>query len=153
MEIWPDILPNPQHGYSIQPSNGGVLRSEFSTGRARQRLVSDVRDDVFVLEWLLQPNQLLIFEHFLVVRCRKVDWFSGTYHDGAGLKEGALRLVNGRYNVQQLTNANLYRVTANVEVQDRQFDESAVVAAYLYPSTVDQYVGSVDAAWDNWYTE
>ncbi|WP_022960307.1 hypothetical protein [Spongiibacter tropicus] len=153
METWPDILPKPQRGYSIQPNSGGVLRSEFSTGRARQRLVSDVRDDIFPLEWLLQPNHLVIFEHFIGVLCRKADWFNGPYHDGEGLKSGVLRLVSGRWQVQQVRNGNLFRVSANVEVQDRQFDEYGVLAAYLYPNTIDQYLGNLDDAWDNWYTE
>lgn len=153
METWPSILPAWQRGYSFTPNNGGVLRSESSTGRARQRLVADVRDDVFDCSFILEPRQLVIFEHFINVRCNKVDWFNGSYHDGEGLKDGVVRFVNGSYRAQQMQDANLYNVSANIEVQDRQFDEYGLLAAYLYPNTYDQYLGNLEDAWDNWYTE
>lgn len=153
METWPAILPKPLHGYQAEPNTAGVLRSESSTGRARQRLVADVRDDIFQIEWLFTPQQLVIFENFIGVRCNKVDWFTGPYHDGEGLKDGTVRLVNGAYRFQQVSNSKDFSVTASLEVQDRQFDEYGLLAAYLYPNTIDQYLGNLEDAWNNWYTE
>tara|TARA_R110001583_G_scaffold66931_1_gene191843 strand:- start:1007 stop:1468 length:462 start_codon:yes stop_codon:yes gene_type:complete len=153
METYPSVLPAWQRGYSFAPNNKGVLRTEFSTGRARQRNVVDVRDDIFECSLILDPRELVIFEHFINVRCNKVDWFNGQYHDGEGLKDGVVRLVSGAYKAKQMSDAELYTVTASIEVQDRQFDEYGLLAAYLYPNSIDQYLGNLDDAWANWYTE
>lgn len=115
-----DLLPQWSHGYRITPSANGVSRTEFSTGRARQRMVGENRDDQFGVSMLLTPQELMLFDHFVEVQLNFGDAYIGPYHDGGGIKTGVIRLLGGEYKSAQLANANLHRVTATLEVIDRE---------------------------------
>lgn len=152
METYPSVLPAWQRGYNYSPNNNGVLRSQFSTGRARQRRVANVRDDVFSCELLLNPGELVIFEHFADQLIGRVNWFLGAYHDGRGMRDGVLRLVDGDYQVQQRADAELYQVRAQIEVQERVMSDDDVNDAYFYSIGIVQGVEHIEQAFDNWYT-
>lgn len=117
MATWPATLPLPNmSGYQVE--NGGkVLRTDFDSGPARQRLRFTVCPDDLSVNWKFKPNEIAIFKAFFKTDIHEgVDWFLITLNMGYGLLEYEARFVSGKYQSQILPGMN-WIVSAKLDVK------------------------------------
>ncbi len=117
MATWPSTLPSPNmSGY--QGENGAkVLRPDFDSGPARQRLRFTNCPDDLTVNWKFSASQMAIFKAFFTNDINSgVDYFLITLNIGNGLLEYEARFVSGKYQYQILPGMN-WIVTAKLDVK------------------------------------
>ncbi len=148
MQNWPSsLLPDWQRGYTVTPVDN-VVTTTFAAGNTRQRVLGVNNQDVVSVRLLLDEQQLRLFEYFVKEKLNKVDWFGGRYPQANTLVEGVIQLVAGRYSVKQLSNADLYEITAAVRVQNRVDAEADVLNLMLVvaPNSLDELIDTTEQA-------
>lgn len=117
---FPSLLPTPlRSGYGLQHVSP-MMRSELQSGRARQRRRYTSVPSMASVSWLLSDDQAMAFEAwFRDATVDGTDWFNCRLSTPVGLKDYECRFVE-MYNGPELVGPNLWRITATLELRERQ---------------------------------
>lgn len=91
---YPSILPLPLLSSTSVKQQSNVLRTEMSSGRARQRQRYISTPKFLSARWVFKKNQAKLFEGFLEYEVKKNNWFLLKTPSPAGLIETEVRFVN-----------------------------------------------------------
>ena len=115
---FPDILPCPFiNGYSYSKKNA-FIRTQMDSGRARHRRRYKTVADHVNVTWIMDNEQLSIFEGFFNYEtCYGAGWFITGLGNGLGINCVKARFTNPEtpYQVNHINNSALWSVTAMLE--------------------------------------
>tara|TARA_R100000781_G_scaffold110309_2_gene75677 strand:+ start:4049 stop:4513 length:465 start_codon:yes stop_codon:yes gene_type:complete len=117
---YPAELPTPQRsGYAIQHASP-FMRTEMSTGRARQRRAFTSVPSSVELQWLLTNAQAQIFEAWFAYDITDgADWFNLALTTPVGRLEFYECRFAAMYDGPALVGLDYWRYTAKVEIRKR----------------------------------
>lgn len=122
-------------GYAIEPADG-VARTDMEAGPARHRRRWTTTPTIFQASWLFTRYELAIFEGwFLHIGDEGAAWFEIPLLSGLGLVTHEARF-RGPYkavprNGGPTANAELWTVTAPMEIRDRPILDAGATAIVL----------------------
>ena len=93
-----------------------INRTEYDSGRIRQRLLDDQRTLYYRVQWLKSDYQKTIFESFYRHKLKHGnDWFLLDIPVSQGFREAEVRFISGTYSYDYVQDGMWY-ISANIEV-------------------------------------
>lgn len=138
IQLWPaSHLPKPLLATTSFDVDPGLRRTRMESGTARQRRQFTTEPLFAALSWHMSDTQIEIFDAFVKHRLtRGADWFQATFSLNLSAENDYIcRMVNGRYTARR--NSNIWAVSANIEIEDRESISEAALEAIIGPPDVD----------------
>lgn len=117
------------YSYVVSPE---VVHSSFISSNTRQRQLGNKRDDLHTVTIKTDGTGLNDFERFVLTELDNgANAFVGDYYAGGILRQGSLRIPNGQYSAQYLTE-DYWQIDYSFEVRDR----SLIAENIIYDAVV-----------------
>jgi len=126
---WPDSLPLPvRDGYGIKPGDG-VIRTDMSSGPARQRKRFSQVPSIISVVFSFTDLEFAIFEAWFKYKANEgASWFAISLLGGLGMQDQDARF-NGGWTHK--LNGLKHDVTASLEVRERPTLSEGALGIYL----------------------
>lgn len=120
MNEYPDYLPCPlRRNYGIQHVDP-MVRTEMSTGRARQRRAFQYVPCIVTIEWNMSPENAMLFEAWFKYDITDgAEWFLCPLKTPLGYRQYECRFT-GIYDGPTYDAASRWNFSAEVELRERQ---------------------------------
>lgn len=136
---WPAQLPNPTiSGYGLSPTEA-ILRTEMTSGPARQRRRYTQTPTTISVRWIMRDDQFSIFEAWY----RNQDyadeggaWFDIVLYGGGGAESQEARFLEP-FQARPVA-FSYWEITASLEVDKRPLLSNNVLAILLMGITIEQ---------------
>ena len=144
---YPSSLPLPRlkdAAYKRQPN---ILRTEMSTGRARQRRKHLSVPTLMEATWRLRKDEATVFEGFVDHGVNLIDWFLMDILTPRGVVKHQVRFMKDPLENMKPISALVWQYQAQIEMKEYKAasEEEAVVKA-LAPNTFEEFVNGVESA-------
>lgn len=148
---YPSILPLPLLSSTSFKQQSNILRTEMSSGRARQRRRFLSVPTTMAATWRLSSGLATAFEGFYEHGLKENEWFLMGIPTPQGMTEHEVRFINSPMEGYKKLGAGKWSYQANIEIKKRRKpSEESATAAALQPNTFDQLVNGVSAALDTY---
>lgn len=131
MPTYPSSLPVyklDNYSFEISPE---VVRTQYHTGRARQRKHFEKRDDVFNVTLSLTNAELDTFENFVTSDLENGSLtYTGPYYTSDVQYSGTLEIIRGEYSFR-LVPPDRWEVSFRMELKDRDMTEEDNIYALI----------------------
>ncbi|WP_105215690.1 hypothetical protein [Pseudoalteromonas sp. T1lg22] len=136
------------HGLAQKPN---LLRTEMSSGRARQRKRFQSVPTILSASWKLNPYQAQLFEGFVTHGTGDaVNWFVMPLLTPQGVVEHEVRFIQSPLESCSFS-GGFWNYSANIEIKKRQVISEEVTATQLLaPNSIQQFVDGISAALDTY---
>ena len=146
MERWPSQFPLPTSALNLDGLDNAV-RTTMEAGTVRQRRRFTVEALQVKATWELSDVELEVFTAFHKHRINLGnDWFVLPMPSGGGIKDHVVRMVQGKFS-QDYQNVGRWRVSATLDVRDRETLSSAVLDVFVEigtdPDSLAAFVSAV----------
>jgi len=120
MAVYPAILPPPKKsGYGIKPKSG-VIKTEMTSGPARQRRITARPPTDIRVVWSFTQEELGVFEAWYLHKAKMgAEWFYISLLSGLGLVTHKARFTDESYEAKPNPETNKFDVSATLETQVR----------------------------------
>lgn len=144
---YPSSLPLPRlkdAAYKRQPN---ILRTEMSTGRARQRRKHLSVPTHMEATWRLRKDEATVFEGFVDHGVNLIDWFLMDILTPRGVVKHQVRFMKDPLENMKPISALVWQYQAQIEMKEyKAASEEEAVAKALAPNTFDEFVNGVESA-------
>ena len=142
---FPTAFPKPTVNFNFE-MDGGVIRSQMASGRARQRQQSTAELRLVQVTFDLDDIQLYLFQSFYkVTLLGGAEYFNIDLPLGGGIQSYEARIVADRAYKSQNNSILNWKLSLVLEVEEMELfdDEELELALLLYPD-VDLFIDSAD---------
>jgi len=154
MAIYPSTLPRPQKdSYSIE-QEGGVIKTQMTSGLARHRRVSANPPSKISVKWLFGEVEYAIFEAWFLYEAKMgAEWFDVELLGGQGITTHQTRFPENSYKAVFNKEVNKWAVSAVLEVLNRPTFTRGALSLYLNYGVEDirQTTDLVNQTTDNFF--
>lgn len=144
---YPSSLPLPRlkdAAYKRQPN---ILRTEMSTGRARQRRKHLSVPTHMEATWRLRKDEATVFEGFVDHGVNLIDWFLMDILTPRGVVKHQVRFMKDPLENMKPISALVWQYQAQIEMKEyKAASEEEAVAKALVPNTFEEFVNGVESA-------
>lgn len=144
---YPSILPLPLLSGTSFKQQSNILRTEMSSGRARQRRRFLSVPTTMPATWQLSSRMAVVFEGFFEHGLKENEWFLMNIPTPQGLVEHEVRFINSPMENYKPLGAARWSYQANVEIKKRENpSEEVAINQALSPDNLSKFVDSISNA-------
>jgi hypothetical protein len=145
---FPSSLPGPSLNAFELTQRDTMIRTQFVTGRARQRNTYDNVPPLFKARWYLTSGETRVFEAWYRSIGNGSDWFDISVKLPNGYAERTARFTGVYSGPEPWGNSNTWIITANLELQELPtftgdeylYDAIGVEYADVFDETVNGFL-------------
>ncbi|WP_085065464.1 hypothetical protein [Pseudoalteromonas sp. TB51] len=148
---YPSSLPLPRlkdAAYKRQPN---ILRTEMSTGRARQRRKHLSVPTHMEATWRLRKDEATVFEGFVDDGVNLIDWFLMDILTPRGVVKHQVRFMKDPLENMKPISALVWQYQAQIEMKEyKAASEEEAANSLVKPHTVASFVSSISNSINNY---
>ena len=151
MVNYPLTLPLPRLKEVSYKRQSNILRTEMSSGRARQRRRFLSVPTFMEATWRLRKDEAVIFEGFVDQGVQLTGWFLMDILTPKGVVKHQVRFVKDPLENFKPISALVWQYQAQVEIKEyKAASEEEMVQQLLKPNSLNDFVNGVNEALNNY---
>lgn len=144
---YPSSLPLPRLKDAAYKRQSNILRTEMSTGRARQRRKHLSVPTLMEATWRLRKDEATVFEGFVDHGVNLIDWFLMDILTPRGVVKHQVRFMKDPLENMKPISALVWQYQAQIEMKEyKAASEEEAVEKALAPNTFEEFVNGVESA-------